>query len=54
MLEISPEEMFYRLVKQYKMYLLLKPTEEEAEKYWELEYPDIPVFLGKEVKAVPV
>lgn len=34
--------------------LTFTDVQEEAEKYWELEYPDIPVFLGKEVKAVPV
>ncbi|MGM9974260.1 MAG: peptidoglycan D,D-transpeptidase FtsI family protein, partial [Clostridiaceae bacterium] len=41
MLEISPEEMFHRLVKQYNMYLLLNPTEEEAEKYSELSGEEI-------------
>ncbi|WP_426348946.1 penicillin-binding transpeptidase domain-containing protein [Alloiococcus sp. CFN-8] len=45
MLEISPEEMFYRLVKQYKMYLLLNPTEDEAEKYSELDGEEITELL---------
>ncbi|WP_426348664.1 penicillin-binding transpeptidase domain-containing protein [Alloiococcus sp. CFN-8] len=32
-LSVTPEEMFYRLVKEYSMYNLLNPTEEEAKAY---------------------
>ncbi|MGM9974722.1 MAG: penicillin-binding transpeptidase domain-containing protein [Clostridiaceae bacterium] len=45
MAEVTAEEMFYRLVKQYSLYELLDPSEEEEEKYKEMSGEEITELL---------
>lgn len=45
MLSVTAEEMFYRLIKQYSMYKLLNPTEEEAKAYSSMSGEEIAKLL---------
>ena len=45
MLSVTPEEMFYRLIKEYSMYNLLNPSEEEAKVYSSMSGEEIAKVL---------
>lgn len=46
-LAVTPQEMFYRLVKQYQIYKLLDPTEEELKLYENMSGEEITKILEK-------
>lgn len=47
LLAVTPEELFYRLVKQYEVYRLLNPSDEELKKYESMSGKEITAILEK-------